>query len=1018
ETINKNNVGTILAAIALPTDASSSISRKILGASFEEKLFGNAYLKNYKPLSRTDCLAGKVTGLPAAILAESLGLGGGSYTLDAACASSLYAVKLACDELSSFRADAMLAGGVSRPENLYTQVGFSQLKALSPTGRCSPFDERADGLVVGEGAGILVLKRLEDALRDQDRIYAVIRGIGLSNDMRGNLLAPASEGQVRAMRSAYATAGWLPEAVDYIECHATGTPVGDAVELQSLIDLWKASAVKPGQCPIGSIKSMIGHLLTGAGAAGIIKTLLGIQHRVFPPSLNFKRPPQNSPLIDSPFRVQSEAETWLRRDAYTPRRAGVSAFGFGGINSHLLFEEWDPEIEKYPSAITRHASTGNHRQSSIADHRTPIDPSAVANVPIAIVGMAAAFGRLKSLRDFQEAFFKGESALEKRPRDRWQGADRVADRHLDGRAAWGAYLNELTLSMGELHIPPNEIPDILLQHLMMLKVSVSAMQDAGLALREDRPRMGAVIGIDFDYEATDFHLRWNLFNRVGEWKKQNLPGLEDEQAAALWLESLRDACGCPLTAARTLGALAGIIASRIAREFRLGGPSFVVSGEETSGLQALAIAVRSLQQNETDGFLVGGVDLCGDVRKIIISDQIRPFGKDRKIRPFDRSAGGSLPGEGAVALVLKRLDRAVQDQDRIYAVVKGIGAANGGRIAAAPSKEAYLLSLKRCFEDAGIPAASVSLIQTHGSGHPLEDRVEAEALNAFFNTPDETTTTSLAVGSLKPIIGHTGAASGLASLVASSLCLYQEIIPPLKNFTQAADNIWQEKSFHMPADPQYWLRDRQDGPRRACTAAMTTDGNCMHVILESFEYESYAALPQFVQREKKNPLGLCPYGLFAIEGNDQAELLANLDTLAKHLKTLGPDQNIASTARSWYRQNLLDRDKPYAVSLVAGNVLQLQAALTDAENAVATQTLRSMNGPGGVSYTPYPPGRNAETAFVFPGSGNHYIGMGRGLGVRWPEILRRMDAETPQLKTQLVPECYVPWRTSWRPEWE
>ena len=130
--------------------------------------------------------------------AEALGLSGGTMTLDAACASSLYAVKLACDELSSYRADAMLAGGISRPECLYTQVGFSQLRALSPSGRCAPFDETADGLVVGEGVGILVLKRLDDALRDIDTIHAIIKGIGLSNDMRGNLLAPDSEGQVRA----------------------------------------------------------------------------------------------------------------------------------------------------------------------------------------------------------------------------------------------------------------------------------------------------------------------------------------------------------------------------------------------------------------------------------------------------------------------------------------------------------------------------------------------------------------------------------------------------------------------------------------------------------------------------------------------------------------------------------------------------------------------------------------------------------------------------------------------------
>src|SRR5439155_5807875 len=135
-------------------------------------------------------------GLPAAVLALALRLGGGSYTLDAACASSLYALKLAADELRAGRADAMLTGGLSRPDCLYTQMGFSQLRALSPSGRCAPFEARADGLVVGEGAGMFVLKRLEDALRDGDHIYATVAGIGLSNDVGGKLLAPTSEGQL------------------------------------------------------------------------------------------------------------------------------------------------------------------------------------------------------------------------------------------------------------------------------------------------------------------------------------------------------------------------------------------------------------------------------------------------------------------------------------------------------------------------------------------------------------------------------------------------------------------------------------------------------------------------------------------------------------------------------------------------------------------------------------------------------------------------------------------------------
>ncbi|MEJ2202194.1 MAG: polyketide synthase, partial [Desulfuromonadaceae bacterium] len=266
DTLDRSRTGVIIGNLALPTAAASAMARELLGRTFEEQLLDRAISDGspkVAPINRY------VAGLPAGLLARALGLGGPSFTLDAACASSLYAIKLAVEELISGRADAMLTGGLSRPDSLYTQMGFSQLRAISPSGICSPFDQQGDGLVVGEGCGIFLLKRTEDAVRDGDHIYAVIRGIGLSNDLGGSLLAPAAEGQLRAMRAAYQQAGWHPNDVDLIECHATGTPVGDAVEFSSLKSLWGESGWKRQQCVIGSVKSNIGHLLTAAGAAAL-----------------------------------------------------------------------------------------------------------------------------------------------------------------------------------------------------------------------------------------------------------------------------------------------------------------------------------------------------------------------------------------------------------------------------------------------------------------------------------------------------------------------------------------------------------------------------------------------------------------------------------------------------------------------------------------------------------------------------------------------------------------------------
>ena len=263
--IDRTRCGIVIGNIALPTDASSALAEEILGGCFEDALFRKLGATPQRPRRQIESLNRYVAGLPAGVLAQALGIGAGTYTLDAACASSLYAVKLACDELNAGRADLMLAGGLSRPDSLYTQMGFTQLKALSPTGRCAPFDHKADGLVVGEGCGIVALKRVEDALRDGDSIIAVIAGVGLSNDIGGNLMLPESQGQLRAMRAAYEQAGWCPADIDHIECHGTGTPTGDLVEWNSLRELWRGHG-DTRRCVIGSVKSNVGHLLTGAGA--------------------------------------------------------------------------------------------------------------------------------------------------------------------------------------------------------------------------------------------------------------------------------------------------------------------------------------------------------------------------------------------------------------------------------------------------------------------------------------------------------------------------------------------------------------------------------------------------------------------------------------------------------------------------------------------------------------------------------------------------------------------------------
>ncbi|VEG55277.1 Phenolphthiocerol synthesis polyketide synthase type I Pks15/1 [Mycolicibacterium aurum] len=269
------------------------------------------------------------SGLPVHLVARAMDMTGPAYALDAACASSLYAIKLACDALHDGTADVMLAGGVNGSDDLFLHLGFTALQALSASGRSRPFHAEADGLVPSAGAALVALKRLEDAERDGERILGVITGVGLSNDGRqSGFLAPAVGGQTRAMTAALDQAGIAPADVDYLDCHATGTPLGDATELQSI-----AAAYGDVPLRLGALKGNLGHTITVSGAASLVNVLSAMQASVIPPALCDQ---PTGTLADTPYTLATIAVPWDT----DIKRAAVSNFGFGGNNAHLIVESY------------------------------------------------------------------------------------------------------------------------------------------------------------------------------------------------------------------------------------------------------------------------------------------------------------------------------------------------------------------------------------------------------------------------------------------------------------------------------------------------------------------------------------------------------------------------------------------------------------------------------------------------------------------------------------------------------
>ena len=316
---------------------SSGISEEDTGIIIDKiKLAYAPWNENSFPGLLGNVIAGRI--------ANRLDLGGMNTVVDAACASSLAAVKTAVSELVEGRAEIMITGGVDADNSPFTYLCFSKTPAFSPSDKIRPFDEESDGMLIGEGLGMMVLKRLEDAERDGDRIYAVIRGIGSSSDGRyKSIYAPRPSGQSLAIKRAYEEAGFAPQTIGLLEAHGTGTKAGDPAEFNGLSAVFGTPNGLKQSIAIGSVKSQIGHTKAAAGAAGMIKTVLALHHKVLPPTINVQKPSSALNIEESYFYVNSETRPWFLPDDGSSRRAAVSAFGFGGTNFHVVLEEYQAE---------------------------------------------------------------------------------------------------------------------------------------------------------------------------------------------------------------------------------------------------------------------------------------------------------------------------------------------------------------------------------------------------------------------------------------------------------------------------------------------------------------------------------------------------------------------------------------------------------------------------------------------------------------------------------------------------
>ncbi|MFD8839104.1 SDR family NAD(P)-dependent oxidoreductase [Streptomyces griseofuscus] len=361
-------------AVVFGAEAGSDLSNAVTLRAVLPSYYGKVPdgLDGQLPKLTEDSFPGMLANVISGRIANRLDLGGANFTVDAACASSLAALDVACKELVSGTSDVVLCGGADLHNGINDYVLFSSVHALSPTGRSRAFDAEADGIALGEGVACVVLKRLADAERDGDRIYGVVKGLGSASDGRSlGLTAPRPEGQRAALERAYRNAGVSPAQVSLVEAHGTGTVVGDRTELGILGEVFAEAGARTGGCALGSVKSQIGHTKCAAGLAGLIKTTLALYTGVTPPTLHLGRPNPAWTEHDSPFAFHTEARPWARPAG--ERFAGVSAFGFGGTNFHAVLaahgdavpprqtlDEWPAELFLFRARDEQSA----HRQAA------------------------------------------------------------------------------------------------------------------------------------------------------------------------------------------------------------------------------------------------------------------------------------------------------------------------------------------------------------------------------------------------------------------------------------------------------------------------------------------------------------------------------------------------------------------------------------------------------------------------------------------------------------------------------
>ena len=742
-------------------------------------------------------------GDAAQFVGQKFGFTGPAMVFNSACASALQAVAHGMKSLQLGRIDAALVGGAAYFHQ-DTLILFSAAQSLSAIGSF-PFTEQADGLIPGEGCVIFLLKTLERALADGDEIHAVLPGVGISSDGKGaSLWAPRKEGQIEAMLRGYES-GTDMAGLEYIEGHITSTHLGDKTEINSITELFRDRPLTKRRIPIGSVKRNIGHALEVAGAAGLLKVILSLKHETIPSSvepglelnkdIDWENVPVFPPDRNLPWPVHTDG---------TPRRAGVNAFGIGGLNVHLVVEDYRPS----PAVPVAGAFRDDTKKSRA----------------IAIIGMGTVLPDALDEAAFRSVLTAGKRTIRPLPVRPWN-VELFSDRQRwDDWAVempGAGVVEDFQFDWKRHKIPPKQVACASPLQFMILDAVDQAFRQAGMDVEKqiDHSRTGCVIGTMF---GGDFATQLVMGLRLPET-------CDDIQAVFNNEEVSEELTRCvlkhlPALVDETGSFTSSALASRVTKACHLLGGGVSIDAGNNSGMAALLSSIDMLLTNACDLMVcvAGQHDLTpGMFQQESLSKRLAE--RVDFPAPFDRNANGTLPGEGCVALLLKRLENAQRDGDRILGIIEGIGTAVGHETSEAVSQAA-----RRALADAEVDSALIGYVEAVGGGVSAVDCAELDALGSIYGTSPKGYS-SFVVGSPVGIFGHLGAAAGFVSLVTGLVALEQQTFPGTVALTSSARS---SQKIILSNQPQPMQTGDSLGRLFVAIDACSDYESCFHVILK------------------------------------------------------------------------------------------------------------------------------------------------------------------------------------------